>query len=632
MKGKLLMMMFLLACPMALLADDDPESAGLLKANGSVGGTMDFEHHIDWYKFELPEDGSITLTATPSAGLDLSDISVSAKPEESYYTRATASCAERQVLVISEDAYKAGTYWVKVSRRYSIWDKKIGGEGSYTLRLDFNHNPHPNDAEPNDTWDQATRKLTPGETVYGHIGYFYSGNSDIDKEDWYMIEVPSDGKVTLKATPLGTTFIASLELLQKYDPNDESDYNIRHRMTVTTDKLETVEGSQIDCKPGTYWVRLYMNYSMWAYTGCGSYEFTYDFTPDPLENDAEPNDTWDQATLTIANGETVTGHLGYYLWGNEEVDRTDWYKIEVPEYGEVKLEATPHAIPWAESVEGQDDGVMYLGTLALFTPNGDYTDCALRNELSNGERGKTLTLTVTDCKPGTYYVRLMQHFNMWIYNGCGSYTLNYKFSPAISDREPNDTHENAETIESGWNISGLLGYYYWSYYSGKQDIDTDDWYRLIITEPCVLTIDAAIETYIPTNVPLNAGFSVLKEADMEHELGRINIDRDKEWTALTIDAKEPDTYFIHVWRAVNIWADMGHGGYILYVDSSAASSIQAIGQDTDDNWIIRDLGGKQVASGRGALSQLQLAPGVYILHQGKMAKKFVVSQRGQSPL
>ena len=42
------MMMFLLACPMALLADDDPESAGLLKANGSVGGTMDFEHHIDW--------------------------------------------------------------------------------------------------------------------------------------------------------------------------------------------------------------------------------------------------------------------------------------------------------------------------------------------------------------------------------------------------------------------------------------------------------------------------------------------------------------------------------------------------------------------------------------------------------
>ena len=77
---------------------------------------------------------------------------------------------------------------------------------------------------------------------------------------------------------------------------------------------------------------------------------------------------------------------------------------------------------------------------------------------------------------------------------------------------------------------------------------------------------------------------------------------------------------------------MGHGGYILYVDSSAASSIQAIGQGTDDNWIIRDLGGKQVASGRGALSQLQLAPGVYILHQGKMAKKFVVSQRGQSPL
>lgn len=35
MKGRLLMMMFLLACPMALLADDDPESAGLLQANGS---------------------------------------------------------------------------------------------------------------------------------------------------------------------------------------------------------------------------------------------------------------------------------------------------------------------------------------------------------------------------------------------------------------------------------------------------------------------------------------------------------------------------------------------------------------------------------------------------------------------
>ena len=87
------MMIFLLAVPMALLADDDPESAGVLVPNGSVSGSMNFEHHIDWYKFELPEEGSIKLTATPSGGLDLYDVTVFVKPEGSFYTRASVNCA-----------------------------------------------------------------------------------------------------------------------------------------------------------------------------------------------------------------------------------------------------------------------------------------------------------------------------------------------------------------------------------------------------------------------------------------------------------------------------------------------------------------------------------------------------------
>ena len=594
------MMIFLLAVPMALLADDDPESAGVLVPNGSVSGSMNFEHHIDWYKFELPEEGSIKLTATPSGGLDLYDVTVFVKPEGSFYTRASVNCAERQVLVLSEDAYKAGTYWVRVQRRYSIWDEKIGGAGSYTLHLDFTPNPYPNDAEPNDTWDQATRKLAPGETVYGHIGYFYSGNGDKDKEDWYMIEVPSDGKVTLKATPLGTTFIARLELWQKYSPDNETD--IRQRMVASADSLVTIEGFRLDCKPGTYWVHLYMNYSIWTYTGCGAYTFTYNFTPDPLENDAEPNDTWDQATRTVAIGETVTGHLGYFLWESEKADNEDWYMIQVPEEGVVELTT-------------DQNGTMFISEISLWTPDPESEEKAnQRNHAGSGE-AQPFTLKVLSCKAGTYYVRVVKYYNMWVLNTCGSYTLNYKFTPnaMANDPEPNNSTEEAVPLSDGQTVTGRLGYFYYAY---GPDMDQEDWYKITVTEPKNLVFRASLEN----DTPLNATFKLV---DAE---GRwlVNyppvMNKENISATLEYEAKEAGTYYLCVARVVNIWTDMGQGGYTLSYNVS--TDVPSVRLDATQSRSILRTDGTYVTSGQGALPTLPA--GIYIIRQGGTSHKMIL--------
>ena len=98
--------------------------------------------------------------------------------------RNTNICETNIVFEIPD--VSAGTYYFCVPR-YS-------GYGNYSLTYYFTSHAAEADPEPNNTWDTAT-ELKAGPTVTGQLGYDYQNTKDV--EDWYVLNVPEEGVVTI---------------------------------------------------------------------------------------------------------------------------------------------------------------------------------------------------------------------------------------------------------------------------------------------------------------------------------------------------------------------------------------------------------------------------------------------------
>ena len=89
-----------------------------------------------------------------------------------------------------------------------------------------------------------------------------------------------------------------------------------------------------DVGVGTYYIRI----NRYNSTGGGGYRLYYKFTPCALAADPEPNNDYEHSSL-LASGSTVEGRLGYRT-SDDVTDTDDWYKIVVPEEGQIELMAT----------------------------------------------------------------------------------------------------------------------------------------------------------------------------------------------------------------------------------------------------------------------------------------------------
>ena len=106
---------------------------------------------------------------------------------------------------------------------------------------------------------------------------------------------------------------------------------------------------------------------------------------------AENNDTEGKGSKLI-NGETVEGHLGY-LDASDYRDNADWYKLEVPQDGTVKLTIAPS--------QENELNIQYVDFVRYDKNNKSYY---ARKTLNPGK--ETKTLTITDAGVGTYYVHV----------------------------------------------------------------------------------------------------------------------------------------------------------------------------------------------------------------------------------
>ncbi len=460
MKKLLLLITALLATSMGLLAQGTSwQTATLISSGQTKTATLDASTTEVWYKINVTTEGKVQLTVTGTEDLRFYSYNsvIYGFKDDAIITRGhfsgnlTGSYGDT-ITYQASDVGK-GTYYINI-KRYS-------GSGSFKLKYTFTQCQLSNDPEPNNEYTSASL-LQSGSTVQGRLGY-RSSDDVTDTQDWYKIVVPEEGQVEFTVT--ATEDLKFYPYYCTFNGYKNNDIYRRSNFTGNTGNYsDTITFKATDVGAGTYYICLQRN------SGNGGYRLHYKFTPCPQSADPEANNDFEHSTL-LESGKTVQGRLGYRS-SDDVTDTQDWYKIVVPEEGQVEFTVTATAdlkfYPYYCTFNGYKDNNIYRRS--NFTGNsGNYSD--------------TITFKATDVGKGTYYICLQRN------NGSGGYKLYYKFTPCPqeNDFEPDDDYQHYNRLLNGKTSEGRLGY------RTSDDVtDNQDWYRIIVPKDGDIDISANV--------------------------------------------------------------------------------------------------------------------------------------------
>ena len=398
---------------------DTWESSDQIVSGQTTEGGLSSQKKDAWYKVIVKEDGTLKATLKLDSKLDiyfmeLCYIGQDGKAARRYDSAIDLAPNQKGTLTVNDLA--PGTYYLHINH--------FSGDGKYTLTYVFEPNGYDNDKESNDTWQEA-QYLARNNSVTGHLGYQYFDNPDVT--DWYKINVPRDGKVTLTLTQHDNLDIYYMSLNAIDENGVMAERNYIDNGTNAENKIEVS-----DVAAGTYYVRVE------RYSGPGGYTLDYRFKQDEYATDVEPNNTWNSAQ-TLVDGEPTSAHLGYYmLEADRDVD--DWYAIYVPQKSTVEL-----AIKLSQTVD-----ILYM---TMYQEDGTNV-----KEYSGGSIdayfGEEKKLTIKDVEAGTYYV-CVHH-----YAGNGNYLIGYNCK--VDGVKPQD-EPPVEPYNPGNNDSGTTNGYFFAW-------------------------------------------------------------------------------------------------------------------------------------------------------------------------
>lgn len=281
----------------AVLADT------VIPLNSSYNGTLSGNTSV-WYAVPVGADGNLSVTLTPSDGVNIALILSS--PEKA---QIASNDSWGNSLTLSINGIKPDTYYISLWGYYPS-DQSHG----FTLTTVFSEAALKNDNEPNDSIAYA--KILPlNDTITGHIGYDGRwGSNQADEIDWWQITTVEEGALTVNISQVDPVNLQ----LAIYSPDGTSVIAGADTWGNTT-KL-TIENLRAE----TVFIRVY-KYA-WNYT---PYTLWSEFTPAPGVNDPEPNDAMVNAS-ELAIGEHSGGHLGYNGFrDNYRVDTVDWWHFTI---------------------------------------------------------------------------------------------------------------------------------------------------------------------------------------------------------------------------------------------------------------------------------------------------------------
>lgn len=323
--------------------------------------------------------------------------------------------------------------------------EEFSGNTNYTLKvllangkkymMDFTtvSGPRNADIEPNNTYLEA-EEMYLNEILTGSF-------VDKDYNDYYKIEVLTDGKLELTATQLDGGKVD----LYLYGPQGYDKSAINYTYNKTTATLST------GLSKGTYYVRVhYSNYY-------GKYTLENKFIENTVENDNGAPTYISANELDLNN--TITGHIGYT--GDYNVKNSnDYYKIVIPQDGRLVISAKQ----------------LHGGKMDMFLYGKE------------GNDKSAITYTYTKAMPtvdiglaaGTYYLRLSDA------GYYGSYELTNDFYPNLvaNDSAPS-SYILAEEIAITDTVYGHIGYTY-----DNTGINQNDYYKIEVPSSGKLEITA----------------------------------------------------------------------------------------------------------------------------------------------
>ena len=521
------------ACPLANDPEpnNDYEHASQLQSGQTAQGRLgycnseNFTDDVDWYKIVVPQEGHIELivTGTENLTLNYSNSTVYGYWDNDIRRVGIFTGGYNDTITYKATNVGKGTYYIKI-QRYT-------GSGGYRLKYTFTACPLANDPEPVlDDYEHATL-LQSGQTVTGRLGYCNSENIT-DNEDWYKIVVPQEGHIELIVT--GTE-----DLTLNYSNSTVYGYwddDIRKVGIFAGGYNDTITYNATNVGKGTYYIRIY------RYSGSGGYRLKYTLTPCPLANDDEAEGYAD--AQTVLNGQTVTGRLGYRTSANV-TDDEDWYKIDVPGDGIVRL-----------SVTGTEDLKLNYSNSTVY---GFWDDDIRRVGIFAGGYSDTITFERKDRGKGTYYIKIYR------YTGSGGYKLHYDFiaNNYTNDPEPNEDDEHAAPLTYGTTVRGHLGYT-----TSANVLDDKDIYTVELGEFAMFRFSTDTASTLSVH-----------HVTLRNNSGKsYSIYPGKNGGTLMRDDLEPGTYYLEVVRY------SGCGGYTV----DCGNNEPVGGTDIKVSWIGRD--------------------------------------------
>ncbi len=393
MKKLLLLFALTVALPIAALAQGNTwQEATILNSGTTASGTMSSKDADDWYKIELPKDGNVTFDVSTDGDLLVRYVQL-------YYLSDEGSIKEGEYgYVYKDDGVRSFTCNALLSNPYYVRVHREKGEGNYFMKYTYTPNRYGNDTEPNNEWKTA-QKIEMGQTVQGHLGFwkmeknYLYGWKILDGDDYYKIEVPTEGSITLDLKCEETLDVSLLEV--KFP--EPSNGTPLLRTNINPSKVQGPLVSE-DVLPGTYYVLVHRNSDTGSYGG-----YTLKYTHKPYNCDPEPNNDYEHA-IEIKDGETIRGHFGSMLGqpntsGNYR-DGEDWYKVTVTDGGQTLLSFVP-----------EEAKVMpkYLYNLYVME-NGEL------KSIKNGQPGgQSVILQTPEGQNGTYYLKLNGYYDPGYY-------------------------------------------------------------------------------------------------------------------------------------------------------------------------------------------------------------------------
>jgi hypothetical protein len=518
----LILAMLSLSLSLVFAQGSSPGNATSLPPNATSGASMSNTSTDHYWKVTIASNGYLRVQTTSDSGIDV-DLTL-------FDANGTSS-----IMFDGRDSTYSEVYGFLRPGTYYVFARRWKGiTGTYTITTSFVTPPRATDIDLNDTWSNAQALSTTG-TATGNIGYFGSGNTDLD--DYWKITTTEDGwlRVQITSDSLDARGDDYLDIdASLFDVNGTSSIMFDGRSGVFTQVSSFV-------RPGTYYVDVHKWHGR-----AGSYQIKSDFFTPPLTNDVEGNDTPSTATQAPING-TVTGHLGYFSNGTTDMD--DYWKFTVPADGKVVVQVTSDSLDRSGAVFDLD--------LSIFDVNGT------SNLIYDGEYGK-FSQCILYLRPGTFYAQV----HRWQGNG-GSYTMKITHTPPsrANDLEGNDWFRYAAPLAYNVTSTGHMGYFAAGF------TDYYDYWKLVATATDSVYVHVSSDTTV--DLDLTAfGSDTTSSITTDGEYGI--------YSRVGIRATAGSTYYFRV----NRWSGTAGSYSIIATRSSLAVGVE---KNTDVAIIPREL-------------------------------------------